>query len=259
VYRLGAAEPRDERLSWAPPLPGCYEPINAYLLIEGGRALLVDSGVAAHEHAVVEQLARVLPERCSLSLFLTRAEMDCMGNVAAIARRFELVEVLTGGVVNPFDAFDHVTSLVPQAVRFTRGADRAAVEVAPGRRLVVLRPTLRLLATFWAYDEATRTLFTSDAFGHVPANRAGAPPVSADAALASADAAAAGFGAKFEWLMYTRGAAAVAADIAALFRELPVDAIAPTHGCVLLGTECVSAHVHAVVEALERIAGGGRG
>jgi flavorubredoxin len=248
VYRLGGRAARNGRVSWA-VADGRWEPISCYLLLEGADALLVDTGVAVHGPLIVDQLAELLPDGARLSLFLTRAELDCMGNVAAISERFPLERIVTGGVVNPFDTFDVAADLVPESVQFTRGADTSSLGVGPGRELDVLRPVLRLLATFWAYDVATRTLFTSDAFGWVAADAAGAP-VAADVDVDVRDIRAS-LDAKFEWLADVPDLSAVIAGVRALFDERPVDAIAPGHGCVLAGRSVVTRHVGALLSALD--------
>ncbi len=245
LYRLGGTAPRDGSISWA-PADGSAEPINCYLLLEGDRAMLVDTGVAAHEEEIMRQLEKVMPLDCRLSIFLTRAELDCLGNLAAIAREFPVDNVLTGGVVNPFDAFDHATALVPEPVQFTRGADMTRIEIGPERELVVLQPKLRLLATFWVYDEETRTMFTSDAFGHRSLVGDG-PPVVSDLDVSAVDTT---IRAKFDWLTECARVNEVADTTADAFRRYPTATIAPGHGCVLAGEECVGAHVDGVLGAL---------
>jgi flavorubredoxin len=215
-------------------------------LIDGDRGTLVDTGVAAHEEEILRQLEELLPVDARLSVFLTRAELDCLGNLAAIAGEFHVDNVLTGGVVNPFDAFDHATSLVPETVRFARGADVTRIAAGPGHELVVLQPKLRLLATFWLYDEETRTMFTSDAFGHRSLEVDG-PPIVADHDVAAVDRS---IRAKFDWLTECARVDEVAGATEAAFRMYPTERIAPGHGCVLAGKSCVAAHVDGVLDVL---------
>lgn len=256
LYRLGGRVARDGRLSWA-GADGMYEPVSCYLMLEGRHGLLVDTGVAAHESLIVAQLDALLPSDAELSIFLTRAELDCMGNLASIARKFAVSGVLTGGVINPFDAFDHVTSLVPEAVVFERGADMGTVRVAAGRELLVLRPTLRQLATFWGYDRKTKTMFTSDAFGHVAAADRHSPAV-ATAGSCLRSKVEAGIRSKFAWIADCAAGDLVADTVAELFERYETDVIAPTHGCVLGGPELVAEHTAAVVDELRRHGRGGR-
>jgi hypothetical protein len=95
----------------------------------------------------------------------------------------------------------------------------------------------------------SRTLFTSDAFGHVHRPRAGAPRVVRDDS---------GFGdedvrrhllVKLGWLAGT-DTRAVAADVEAIFARHPVETIAPTHGCILAGAELVRRHADLLVAAI---------
>jgi pimeloyl-ACP methyl ester carboxylesterase len=62
LYRLGGTVPMDGRLSWVPaswqgPDSLLHEALNSDLLIEGDRAMLVDSGVTVHREAIVAQIA----------------------------------------------------------------------------------------------------------------------------------------------------------------------------------------------------------
>src|SRR5262245_9203282 len=74
LVRLGSYVELDGRVSWAPYSPGRVQPLNCYLLRKDGRAVLIDTGVAAHREIVLEQLWDRLPQDETLSVFLTRPE-----------------------------------------------------------------------------------------------------------------------------------------------------------------------------------------
>lgn len=258
LYALGDGIPLDGRVSWAPSDATGYQRINAYLVVADGSATLVDTGIAAHRERILSQLRELVPENAALSAFLTRAEYECVGNLGAIAESFDIAAVYTGGFQNPFDAFDVAESFDrdrarPEHVQMERAATRKLVSE---KTIEVFSPPLRLLAAFWGYEPTTRTLFTSDVFGHCWQTSPAAPAVVDSPALDTLDPAdmAEHVYAKFPWL---RGheMPTMAADLRQVFAERPVETIAPTHGCMLRGSEVVTRHV----ELLHDILSGGTG
>ena len=242
----------DGTASWLPPSASGWQPANCHLLIEGDRAALVDTGLAAHATLVVEQLERHVPAGAPLSIFLTRAELDCIGNLGPIASNFALDGVFAGGNNNPFDAFDAVPD-VRGAVHLHVGRQGREVPIAlsPSRTLEVLDAPLRLLATYWAYDSGTRTLFTSDSFGHCLVDSPGASRVVTEEDGVDEDAVLEYALAKFGWIERAT-TALVAAGLETVFAEREIEILAPTNGCAIIGRRAVVAHYEALQRALAR-------
>jgi hypothetical protein len=260
LHVLGGAIPSDGRASWTAVRPGEFQPINCYLLQAGETNLLIDTGVAAHEEAVVRQLGRLVPNGGHLSVYLTRAELECFSNLGAIAERYVVEQLLTGGVLNPFDAFDGVGAqqYYRNRVQFDEGEQRGrpvirlrAVDL-PGRPLEVVAAKLRLLPAFWLSDPASGVLFTSDSFGHctVCAPAASRLLTERDLDDTSFETVASQLLTKFEWLRWGR-TEAIAADLEATFARLQPGIVAPTHGRVLVGRRVVDRHLALVLEVLE--------
>src|SRR5699024_8531012 len=90
LYAVGDAAPNDGRLSWAAPGTSAFEPVNAYLLVEGGHALLIDPGVAAHETTLLSQLRAIIGTETKLSIFCTRFEGDCVTALGPVIRDFNV-------------------------------------------------------------------------------------------------------------------------------------------------------------------------
>ena len=139
-----------------------------------------------------------------------------------------------------------------QATAFELLRSGGAIPVGDGgdRSLAVLDPPLRLLPTNWLFDERTGTLFTSDAFGHVPAGGATRVVKAADDRVTPAEVQA-GLMPKFGWLRDADVAPSCRA-LRDVFTEFDVRVIAPTVGCVLVGREVVQRHVEMVLGVLER-------
>src|SRR5258707_15842920 len=98
----------DGRVSWAPPEKRGFLPNNCFRLVEDDERLLGDTCLMAFGPTVEAQLNSLLPTGSPISIFLTRAEFDTIGNLGAIGDRYPVTTIHTGGVMNPFDAFDYV-------------------------------------------------------------------------------------------------------------------------------------------------------
>jgi flavorubredoxin len=251
LYRLGGTVEADPLISWLPPGREGYEPINAYLLLEGSRAVLIDTGVALHGDLIVEQLRELLPPDPRLSVFLTRIEMDCISNLARVAEAFPVESVHAGGASNPFDFFDDLESsaIATKSARLERIAGDGTLELSDSRVMRVLKTKLRLLSTTWAFDEATGALFTSDSFGYVGVAAAGDAPISSNGSRPSAAAVHEHMITKFDFLP-AANTLDIRAGVAEIFERHDVRIIAPAHGCVLVGAELARDHLELVDEAL---------
>jgi hypothetical protein len=193
-------------------------------------------------------------------MFFTRGEMDCVSNLEPIARRFDIEALYTGGATNPFDAFDELNAMRLRARRQQidqkgQGGDSMArtpfIEVTGDRSLAIESPLLRLLPTFWGWDAATGTLFTSDSFTHGLVDDPSAPrvidsPADDDATLASVSA---NLFAKYWWLPYAT-TEPLREWLAAKFADLAPEIVAPTRGRVLRGRKVVQRHLDLMLESL---------
>lgn len=261
LHALGGVIPCDGRVSWCPVRPGQFQPINCYLLQAGGQNLLIDTGVAAHEEAVLHQLDHLLSAGSPVSVYLTRAEFECFSNLGAIADRYVVTQLLTGGVLNPFDAFDGIRAQQyhRNRVQFDAGEMKGRpiirlrqVEI-PGRQLEVVSAKLRLLPAFWLFDPGSKTLFTSDSFGHCT-QRSPADSrfvTDSDEDTTDVDTVASQLLTKFSWLRHGR-TDVISADLSQIFERLEPHVVAPTHGRVLVGRRVIEKHLQLVLEVLDR-------
>ncbi|WP_248763325.1 hypothetical protein [Pseudarthrobacter sp. SSS035] len=256
---LGGIYQLDDRVSWVPAGSTGYQPANCYLLGEGEHRLLVDSGLAIHEQEVIGALTRLLGS-AELSIFFTRGEMDCVSNLQSIATSFPLRRLYTGGVTNPFDAFDDIHRMALRSRRQQidqkgEGGDSMArtpeIEILPGRVLEIESPLLRLLPTFWGWDAASGTIFTSDTFTHGVMDAATDPVVIDDLSTDNTTPAQvrAHLLAKYEWI--ERASTRQLRDwIADKFDTLQPETIAPSRGRMLRGRDVVKQHVEYLLDAL---------
>ena len=256
---LGGVHKIDDRVSWVPPGSVGYQPVNCYLLGKGEHALLVDSGLAIHRKEVVSTLTDLLGD-AELSIFFTRGEMDAISNLEAIATSLPLRGLFTGGAQNPFDAFDDINRMAYRGRRFQldqkgEGGDSMArtpeIAISDGRVLAIESPLLRLLPTFWGWDEASGTIFTSDTFTHgvmaAPTDSIAIESLSDD--TTTVEQVRGHLLAKYEWI--ERASTQQLRDwIAAKFEALQPEVIAPTRGRILRGRDVVSQHVKFMLAAM---------
>lgn len=257
LYALGGVAETSGSLTWVPEHETAPEPINAFLLTEPDEALMVDTGVAAHGPELVQQTQARIGPSTPLTVMFTRFEGDTLTNLGATMRHFALKAVVGGGVSNPFDFFD---DLSPQeqikeehAFDLTRMRAGEAVTIGGDRRIEILSTSLRNLTTSWLYDEGTKTLFTSDAFGYEPL------PTNDRADLVIRDVPEQldlerlhpRLFTKFDWMLLADPAVLIA-DLERVFTQFDVEVIAPTHGRVLVGKDVVRAYYDATVALLQQ-------
>ncbi|MEE2031466.1 MULTISPECIES: oxygen-binding di-iron domain-containing protein [Rhodococcus] len=255
LYAVGDAAPNDGRLSWASPGTSAFEPVNSFLLVEDGHALLIDPGVAAHESTMLGQLGEILGPETKLSVFCTRFEGDCVTALGPVIRDFNVVSIFGGGVSNPFDFFEDVS---PQEqirtdhhIEILRKKAGDTIEVGPGRSVDLLSTSLRVLTTFWLYDERTGTLFTSDFFAYEGLDHADRSDLVRHTTPDTFDrsAAARRLFTKIDWLLLADPAPFVE-ELDRLFDTYDIRAIAPGHGRIIVGRETVRSYYELTRELL---------
>jgi len=258
---LGGLIPLDGRVSWVPPGSTGFQPSNCYLLTEDDSHLLVDSGLSVHSEEIMGDLGTLLGEAGALSMFFTRSEMDCVSNLEPIAGRFDIVGLHTGGAINPFDAFDDVSRFALRGRRHQIDKERSTtgdsvarspeINISGDRSIVIESPLLRLLPTFWGWDAATGTVFTSDTFTHGVMDNPDESRVIDSLAddPTTAEQVAAHLYAKYEWIPRAN-CEPLREWLSAKFEELEPEVIAPSRGRVIRGRAVVRKHLDYMLSAL---------
>jgi flavorubredoxin len=124
---------------------------------------------------------------------------------------------------------------------------------AGGRTIEVYNAPIRLIATRWLYDRATRTLFSSDLFTHVWREAETGPWVVTDAdndPTSLADVRSFMLNTRYWWL---EGAPtdAIRRGIDKIFDTCEIETIAPGYGCILRGRNVVARHYRMLDEFLK--------
>lgn len=254
LYALGASVPNDGLITWLPAGAGGHVPLNAYLLTEGRSAILVDTSFPVIEDAIVAQAAAF--DLDDVTVVLTRnTEFDSVGNaeplldvlpVTAMYGHFEPREwIYFRSATGPSSAVGRFESRVFD--------DDTRLALGPAREVAVINARLKLLATAWLYDPATKVLFSSDTFSHALADDPDERIVTAANDRTTPEAVREHLLLKFDWL---EGADTepLRAFVDGVFRDHDVETIAPSHGCILQGRDVIARH-RAMLDDVLRDAG----
>ena len=157
-----------------------WAPLNSYLLVEDGRALLVDSGFSVHEDSILAQLSSLIDVDTPLDFWPTAfGEFGSICNVHAITDCFNVVRYhmqipLEAGGGNA--ALDFRPEYTPFGEPVGAGSMATVEYSIPGdllkwsggrRNLDLFVAPLTLLPFKCGYDRETGTLFSGDLYNHV--------------------------------------------------------------------------------------------
>lgn len=264
VYALQSAFELDGRISAYPQSARGYSVGNCYLLKEGDRALLLDTGYALYEKDILDQLASLIGSDTPLSVFPLRInEFMSVSNAVAIAKRFNVVEcyspvpdiedwiefeTLRGEERNPILKTTIIGSL--------SGKGGPRVEIGPGRTVDVMNAPIRLINTIWIYDETTKTLFSSDMFSHLWSDREDGPWLLGG----NEEDDATDFPFVRSFLLNTRywwieGAnlASIRKAVAEVYDRFDIETIAPGYGRIMSGRRHVDKQFEVLDDVLDQL------
>ena len=181
LYALQNTMRLDGRVSSYPASATGYSVSNCYLLRQPDAAWLIDTGFGGHEAALRGQIESLIPRTLPLSLLPLRLnEFMSIQNIDPFTLYFNVKECFTG---NPDAAFwfdfgagsDSGQNTLDRLNITTIGREETIPIGAQGRPVVVYQAPIRLIATRWIYDAATKTLFTSDMWTHTWRDRPDGP------------------------------------------------------------------------------------
>jgi hypothetical protein len=249
LYALQHPFPLDGRVSMYPASARGFSVANSYLLTEPDAAMLIDTGFGKDEAVIRAQIESLVAPGVPLSLFPLRLnEFMSINNVESFAAHFNVKTCYTSNIDAALwfdfgaktDGRDVLKSMnvtaVTRADTITLGSGQRAIEV--------MQAPLRLIATRWLYDRATRTLFASDMFTHVWREAANGPWIVTEAdndPTSPSDVRSFMLNTRYWWL---EGAPTdtIRRGIAKVFETYDVETIAPGYGCILSGRAVVERH-----------------
>jgi flavorubredoxin len=230
---------------------------NSYVLTQSDAAMLIDTGFGKDEPAIRAQIERLIAPGLPLSLFPLRLnEFMSINNVETFAAHFNVEQCYTSNIDAAlwfdFGAKADGRSIL-DSMPVTAVTRSDTIELGKqGRAIDVVQAPIRLIATRWLYDRATRTLFSSDMFTHVWRTDADGPWIVNEEDDTTSARALRSFllNTRYWWL---EGAPtdSIRRGILDVFDKCDVETIAPGYGCILHGRKVVARHVAMLDEILK--------
>jgi flavorubredoxin len=258
LYALQNPFTLDGRVSAYPASARGFSVANSYLLTQPDAAMLIDTGFGKDEPVIRAQIEQLIAPGLPLSMFPLRLnEFMSINNVESFAGHFNVETCYTSNV----DAalwFDFGAKaegrdvLASMNVTVVSRADTIRLGKL-GREIDVMQAPIRLIATRWLYDRASKTLFSSDLFTHLWRDSASGPWVITDAdndPTTTRDIRSFMLNTRYWWL---EGAPTdtIRRGIAAVFDTYDIETIAPGYGCILRGRNVVARHYAMLDEFLK--------
>ena len=247
VLVLSDLVPIDGRVSWLPQGARGVEPYNSYVVLSDDRALLIDTGVALHEDSLLQTLRDVIGPR-QLVVFITRIELDNLGNLGRIVELFPGVQVTTSNVV-PLFKLVHISDDIPPPLPARRILIGNTLAEFGFPRIHIYEALIRTLGSTWLWDKNTQTLFTTDIFCTDMLEQPGQSIFRRDeAGLQSSNIMREFILGKFDWLALA-DTAPLLARWNKFFSEIHPTVLAPIRGRVQVGRATASATIEAYRKA----------
>src|SRR5580698_9911152 len=250
LYALQNPLALDGRVSSYPASARGFSVANSYLLTQPDAAMLIDTGFGKDEPTMRAQVESLIPPGLPLSLFPLRLnEFMSINNVESFAGHFNVETCYTSNI----DAalwFDFGAKAegrdILKSMKVTAVTRSDTIELGKtGRAIDVMQAPLRLIATRWLYDRATRTLSSSDMFPHVWRDSETGPWIVRDTdndSTSPRDVRSFMLNTRYWWL---EGAPtdSIRRGIGNVFDKFDIETIAPGYGCILRGRNVVARYV----------------
>ncbi len=258
LYALQNPFALDGRVSSYPASARGLSVVNSYLLTQPDAAMLIDTGFGKDEPVIGAQIEALIAPGLPLSLFPLRLnEFMSINNVESFAGHFNVETCFTSNI----DAalwFDFGAKAegrdILKRMKVTAVTRADTIELGKaGRAIDVMQAPIRLIATRWLYDRATRTLFSSDMFTHVWRDTASGPWIVTEAdndPTSPRDVRSFMLNTRYWWL---EGAPtdSIRRGIGNVFDKYDIETIAPGYGCILRGRNVVARHYQMLDEFLK--------
>lgn len=249
LYALQNSLPLDGRVSSYPASARGFSVANSYLLTQPDTAMLIDTGFGKDEPVIRAQIERLIAPGLPLSMFPLRLnEFMSINNVESFAGHFNIDQCYTS---NPDAAlwFDFGARAdgrsILDAMKVTAVTRADTIQLGKAARAIdVMQAPLRLIATRWLYDRATRTLFSSDMFTHVWRDTETGPWIVTggnDDTTTPDDIRSFMLNTRYWWLEGVT-TDAMRRGIGDIFDNHDIETIAPGYGCILRGRDVVKRH-----------------
>ena len=247
----------DGRVSSYPASARGFSVVNSYLLTQPDAAMLIDTGFGKDEPVIRAQIESLIAPGLPLSLFPLRLnEFMSINNVASFAGHFNVETCYTSNIDAAlwFDFGEAGGRDILKSMKVTAVGRADSIELGKlGRSIDVMNAPIRLIATRWLYDHATKTLFSSDLFTHLWRDASTGPWIVNERdndPTSLRDVRSFMLNTRYWWL---DGAPtnSIRRGIGAVFDKYDIETIAPGYGCILRGRNVVARHYQMLDEFLK--------
>ena len=259
AYALHNVIPLDGRVSAYPGSARGFAPSNCYLLCEDSGAILLDTGFNGHRRSLFDQIGSIITPDTPLSIYPLRMnEFMSVGNAAALAKEFNVVECLARSPDMDFWLDFEVEKFGPKSederifpTTILGNELKCQVGGNTDRTIHGINAPIRLITTMWIYDEATRTLFSSDMFSHVWQDNPEGPWLLEDDDRVTTSAFVRSFllNTRYWWIEGIE-TGPLRKGIADVFNRYDIETLAPGYGTILRGRGLVERHFSVLDEVL---------
>lgn len=249
LYALQNVFTLDGRVSSYPASARGFSMANSYLLREDDGALLVDTGFGKDEPTIRAQVESLIAPGSPLSLFPLRLnEFMSINNVESFASHFNVDRCYTNNIDAAlwfdFGAKEDGRNILDSMNVVAVGRVDTIELGKHGRAIDVVHAPIRLIATRWLYDRATKTLFSSDLFTHIWRDSPTGPWIVSETdndSTSERDLRSFMLNTRYWWL---EGAPtdSIRRGIANVFDKWDIETIAPGYGCILRGKKLIARH-----------------
>ncbi len=257
LYALQNPFALDGRVSCYAASARGYSVANSYLLTQPDAALLIDTGFGKDEATTRGQVEQLIAPGTPLSMFPLRLnEFMSINNVETFAGHFNVKTCYTSNVDAAlwfdFGVKDEGRDILKK-MNVTAVTRADVIELGKhGRAIDVMQAPIRLIATRWLYDRATKTLFSSDMFTGVYRDTEKGPWIVTDNTDTTTlkDMRSFMLNTRYWWL---EGAPtdAIRRGIDTVFSKFDIETIATGYGCILRGRNVVKRHYQMLDEFLK--------
>ena len=240
-----------------------WAPVNTYVLREGDRAMLIDTGFSIHQESLLRQLDSVLDPLVSIECFPSNiGEFSSICNAKPITDRFNVVKYY--GIIDGANEWlDFRPEFSPYGTQVGQGRmaevendvarSDPPIDWSGGTRpFETFVPPLRLLPCFWAYDRETGALFTNDSFNHVWRPTAEGPwTVQSGEAPPTLDEVYDFLTNSRYWWLPGANTSEMERGLVDIFERYDISMILPKFGCAITEPDAIQTHYELLLEVLQ--------
>jgi hypothetical protein len=267
ISAIGGAVHLNYAPLFLPPGTKGWMPFQNYVVRDGDQCMIIDTGLPRLADTLRDGLDKVVGQGKSCWVFATRREVETLDNLSWVLRRYDVTKFyfLIGHMIAPLEVvtfFDEAEDAMEISVTEAHIAAnehipiewvRKPEDVVLGSRVFVpIRSPIAILSTYWLYEEATGTLFSSDMWGFLGAREDGGPLVTTSVDDVTIEQLEEHIKAKFDLLCGT-DTSRVQETLRKIAAERRIERICPSYGLIIEGSDAVGKLIDMTVEAVDRV------